>query len=210
MTHPVANCPNCGAKIVFRWSSSVQTVCEYCKSILVRTDVDLKKVGQAADIPPDSSPIQLNAEGIYRNKAFVVVGRIVYEYDQGAWNEWHVMMNDGTSAWLSDAQQEYAVSFSSKSPNLPTAAKVEIGEQFTWDGQRYTVSVITPAHYRGVEGELPFQYWDKTDVTFIDLRNETGKFATLDYSDAVPALYLGEFVEFEQLKLKNLRSFEGW
>jgi Domain of unknown function (DUF4178) len=210
MTHPVANCPNCGAKIVFRWSSSVQTVCEYCKSILVRTDVDLKKVGQAADIPPDSSPIQLNAEGIYRNKAFVVVGRIVYEYDQGAWNEWHVMMNDGTSAWLSDAQQEYAVSFSSKSPNLPAAAKVEIGEQFTWDGQRYTVSVITPAHYRGVEGELPFQYWDKTDVTFIDLRNETGKFATLDYSDAVPALYLGEFVEFEQLKLKNLRSFEGW
>ena len=46
MTQPTANCPNCGAKIIFRWSSSVQTVCEYCKSILVRTDVDLKKVGQ--------------------------------------------------------------------------------------------------------------------------------------------------------------------
>lgn len=210
MTQPAANCPNCGAKIVFRWSSSVQTVCQYCKSILVRTDVDLKKVGQVADLPPDGSPIQLNTEGTYRNKAFVVVGRIVYEYDQGAWSEWHVMMNDGTSAWLSDAQQEYAVSFSSLAPNLPAADKVGVGEQFTWDGQRYTVSVITPAHYRGVEGELPFQYWDKTDVTFADLRSETGKFATLDYSDPEPALYLGEFVEFEQLKLKNLRSFEGW
>lgn len=210
MTQPLANCPNCGAKIVFRWSSSVQTVCEYCKSILVRTDVDLKKVGQVADLPPDGSPIQLNTEGIYRNKSFVVVGRIVYEYDQGAWNEWHVMMNDGASAWLSDAQQEYAVSFSAKAPNVPAAAKVEVGEQFSWDGQRYTVSVITPAHYRGVEGELPFQYWDKDNVTFIDLRSETGKFATLDYSDPEPALYLGEFVEFEQLKLKNLRSFEGW
>ena len=210
MTQPAANCPNCGAKIVFRWSSSVQTVCEYCKSILVRTDVDLKRVGQVADLPPDGSPIQLNTEGIHRNRAFVVVGRIVYEYDQGAWNEWHVMMNDGTSAWLSDAQQEYAVSFPSKAPNLPPAIKVVVGEQFNWDGQRYTVSVITPAHYRGVEGEFPFQYWDKTDVTFIDLRSETGKFATLDYSDPDPALYLGEFVEFEQLKLKNLRSFEGW
>lgn len=210
MTQPSASCPNCGAKIVFRWSSSVQTVCEYCKSILVRTDVDLKKVGQAADLPPDSSPIQLNSEGIYRNKSFVVVGRIVYEYDQGAWNEWHVMMNNGTSAWLSDAQQEYAVSFSVKASNLPPATNVDVGQQFTWDGERYTVSVITPAHYRGVEGELPFQYWDKTDVTFVDLRSETGKFATLDYSDPEPALYLGEFVEFEQLKLKNLRSFEGW
>ena len=112
MTQPVANCPNCGAKIVFRWSSSVQTVCEYCKSILVRTDVDLKKVGQVADLPPDSSPIQINSEGRYGNKAFVVVGRILYEYDQGGWNEWHAMMNDGTSAWLSDGQSEYAVSFS--------------------------------------------------------------------------------------------------
>jgi len=210
MTQPAANCPNCGAKIIFRWSSSVQTVCEFCKSILVRTDVDLKKVGQVADLPPDGSPIQLHTEGIYRNKAFVVVGRIVYEYDQGAWNEWHVMMNDGSSAWLSDAQQEYAVSLSCKAPNLPAAANVQVGQQFTWNNQRYTVSVVTAAHYRGVEGELPFPYWDKTEVTFVDLRTESGKFATLDYSDPEPLLYLGEFMEFEDLKLKNLRSFEGW
>jgi len=52
MSQPTGTCPNCGANIVFRWSSSVQTVCEYCKSILVRTDVDLKKVGQVADLPP--------------------------------------------------------------------------------------------------------------------------------------------------------------
>ena len=47
-------------------------------------------------------------------------------------------------------------------------------------------------------------------VTFADFRTESGKFATLDYSDTQPALYLGEFVEFEDLKLKNLRQFEGW
>ena len=118
MTQPVSNCPNCGAKIVFGWSSSVQTVCQYCKSILVRTDVDLKKVGQVADLPPDSSPIQLLTEGVYRNKAFVAVGRILYEYDQGSWNEWHITMNDGKSAWLSDAQNEYAISFAAfRAPN---------------------------------------------------------------------------------------------
>src|SRR6202008_2827544 len=126
MSQPSGTCPNCGARIVFRWSSSVQTVCEYCKSILVRSDVDLKRVGQVADLPPDSSPIQLNTEGIYRNKAFVVCGRILYEYDQGGWNEWHIMMNDGTSAWLSDAQNEYAVSFSSKAPNLPAVEQIQV------------------------------------------------------------------------------------
>jgi hypothetical protein len=208
MTQSTANCPNCGAKIAFRWSASVQTVCEYCKSILVRTDVDLKKVGQVADLPPNSSPIQLGTEGVYGAHSFVAIGRIIYEYDQGNWNEWHLMMNDATSGWLSDAQGDYAVTFAAPGRKLPDQCK--IGQQYTWDKEAYTVSTITKAHYRGVEGELPFQYWDRTDVVFVDLMSYTGKFATIDYSDDDPVLYLGAAVAFESLKLKNLRSFEGW
>ena len=208
MTPPSANCPNCGAKITFRWSASVQTVCEYCKSILVRTDVDLQKVGQVADLPPNSSPIQMGTEGVYGAQSFVAIGRIIYEYGQGSWNEWHLMMNNGTSGWLSDAQDEYAVTFAAPGRRLP--AECRIGQQYAWDKETYTVSTVTKAHYRGVEGELPFQYWDKSDVIFVDLLSDNGKFATIDYSDETPALYLGEAVEFESLKLKNLRSFEGW
>jgi hypothetical protein len=207
MTQPTANCPNCGAKIVFLWSSSVQTVCQYCKSILVRMDVDLKKVGQVADLPPNSSPIQIGTEGVYAHQAFVVVGRIIYEYDLGTWNEWHVVMNNA-SAWLSDAQDDYAVTFAAPGRALPQSAQV--GGNYTWDNVAYTVSTVTTANYRGVEGELPFQYWDKEKVVFVDLMSSTGKFATLDYSDSTPMLYLGEAVEFDDLHLKNLRSFEGW
>lgn len=210
MSQPTGTCPNCGAKIVFRWSGSVQTTCDYCKSILVRTDVDLKKVGQVADLPPDSSPIQIGTEGSFNHKAFTAIGRIIYEYEQGSWNEWHLMMNDGTSGWLSDAQDDYAVSFFAPGRKLPEAAQCQVGERFVWDNLAYTVSTLTTAHYRGVQGELPFQYWDREDVVFVDLRSQTGKFATIDYSDEKPALYLGEMVEFESLALKNLRSFEGW
>ncbi len=208
MTQPTATCPNCGAQVVFRWSSSVQTVCEYCKSILVRTDVDLKKVGEVADLPPDSSPIQIGTEGSYNHKAFTAIGRIIYEYEQGNWNEWHLMLNDGTSGWLSDAQDEYAISFAALGRKLPDQCRV--GDRFVWDNVGYEVTTITKAHYRGVQGELPFQYWDKTDVIFADLRSLAGNFATIDYSDEKPALYLGEMVEFDALGLKNLRAFEGW
>ena len=208
MTQSTANCPNCGAPVTFRWSSSVQTVCEYCKSILVRTDVDLKKVGQVADLPPNSSPIQIGTEGAYRNKSFVVAGRIIYEYDQGTWNEWHVVTNDGSSEWLSDAQDEYVVSFAAQGRELPK--QVKVGQSFTWDGIPYVVSTVTRARYRGVEGELPFQYWDKEECLFADLRSQTGDFATLDYSGDEPQLYLGKMAEFDELHLKNLRSFEGW
>lgn len=211
MSERVANCPNCGARIVFRWSSAVQTVCEYCRSILVRHDVDLARVGQVADLPPDSSLLQLGAEGAYRDKPFVVSGRIVYEYEAGGWNEWHLVFNDGSSGWLSDAQLEYAVSFLNPSPpKLPPPNEVQRGQRFQWGGIVYQVTTLTRARYRGVEGELPFEYWDKEEVTFADLRSRDAHFATIDYSEAEPLLFLGQAVEFEDLRLKNLREFEGW
>jgi hypothetical protein len=211
MSAPVANCPNCGAPIVFRWSSAVQTTCEFCHSILVRTDVDLEKVGEVADLPPDASPIQIGTEGTYQNKSFVVIGRIMYAYEQGGWNEWHLIYNDGTSGWLSDAQLEYDLSWLAQPPSaLPTQDGAHPGFRVQWSGKTYEVTSVTKAHYKGVQGELPFQYWDKSDAVFAYLRTTDGDFATIDYSDDPPKLYLGRPAEFEELKLKNLRLFEGW
>ncbi len=207
---PTANCPNCGAPIRFRWSSAVQTVCEYCHSILVRRDVNLELVGKVADLPADSSPIQITTEGIYRNRAFQIAGRILYEYEQGGWNEWHAVFNDGASGWLSDAQAQYAVSFAAPMTGLPEAGRVACGQRYQFGGVTYEVTCLTSAHYRGVEGELPFEYWDKDEVLFADLEAHDARFGTLDYSDPQPQLYLGEMVEFDSLRLKNLRRFEGW
>jgi len=209
MSSPAANCPNCGAPVKFLWSSAVQTTCEFCHSILVRTDVDLKKVGVVADLPPDASPIQIATEGAYQNKSFVVVGRIIYEYEQGGWNEWHIVFNDGSSGWLSDAQLEYDLSWLAKAPE-PLPANTYKGQAFQWQGKNYQVTSVTKAHYKGVQGELPFEYWDKSDLMFADLRTTTGDFGTIDYSENPPLLFLGRAVEFDDLHLKNLRDFEGW
>ncbi|MGA9391370.1 MAG: DUF4178 domain-containing protein, partial [Candidatus Sulfotelmatobacter sp.] len=151
----------------------------------------MKKVGQVADLPPNTSPIQIGTEGTYNHQSFVAVGRIIYEYDQGTWNEWHLVMNNG-SAWLSDAQDEYVVTFAAPGRKLPAECKV--GQRYTWDNESYTVTTITKAHYCGVEGELPFQYWDKQDVVFVDLMSANGKFATVDYGDNPAVLYLGESI----------------
>src|SRR4051794_37503323 len=211
MSERVANCPNCGAPVRFLWSSAVQTTCEFCKSILVRTDVDLKKVGEVADLPPDPSPIQITTEGIFNNKSFVVVGRIIYDWEQGSWNEWHIVLNDGTSAWLSDAQLEYTVSVRRPPPSaLPPADQLQRGATFQWQGVQYQVTSITKARYRGVQGELPFEYWDKTECVFGDLRSATAMFGTIDYTEEPPLLFLGQSVEYDDLKLKNVKQFEGW
>jgi len=206
-----SNCPQCGAPVEFKFSQAVQTTCPYCRSIIVRHDVNLEKVAEMSDIPQDASPIQLTTEGIYNNKAFYVAGRIVYEWHGGGWNEWHLAFQDGTSGWLSDAQAEYAVSFPVKNPvALPPAHNIVRGQNVRIQNIDMTVTTVTKARYAGTEGELPFEYWDKTELTFVDLRSPSSHFATIDYSEDPPLLFHGEMVDFDSLKLRNLRQFEGW
>jgi hypothetical protein len=205
-----ATCPNCGAEITFRWSSAVQTTCSFCRSILVRHDVDLERVGVVSDLPPSASAIQLGTEGRYKGKPFIVVGRIIYEYDRGHWNEWHIRLGDA-SAWLSDALAEYGISRQVDSPTeLPKPAKVRVGDTYRFENTAFQVATITTANYAGVEGELPFEYWDKSKITFVDLQSSSGQFATIDYSEATPLLFVGEYQEFDQLQLMNLRQIDGW
>jgi len=204
------NCPNCGAPVAFQFAHGVQTTCPYCKSILVRTEVDLKKVGTVADALVDSSPIQLGTEGVFDNLPFVAVGRIVYEYELGRWNEWHIVFNDGASAWLSDAQLEYAVSRLAPAGQTVFPQQPQPGVKVEIAGQDYVITTLTRARYVGVEGELPFQYWDKNECLFVDLRTPDARFATIDYSEREPLVFTGRQVDYDELRLKNVRLFEGW
>ena len=211
MTSRTSECPNCGAPITFRWSSAVQTTCPYCRSVLVRHDLALERVGEVSDLPILPSPIQLGTDGRWENDAFTVVGRIVYEYERGGWSEWHCITHRGRSLWLADAQAEYAVStLVERHPPLPAADALRVGQAIELDGHRYQVQRLTEASYKGVEGELPFEYWDKTTVPFADLGSADERFGTIDYSEPQPLLFLGRHVEFDALKLTNLRRFEGW
>ena len=211
MSSPQTNCPSCGAPVQFRWSSAVQTVCPFCHSILVRNDLILENVGKVGDLPPDPSPIQLLTSGAYNNKKFDVIGRIIYQYENGGWNEWHIVFSDGASGWLSDAQLQYAVSFQVQGQEIPKENLLRRGAAFTLAQIPFEVSTITIADYKGVEGELPFPFFGKKSMMFADLRNAGHDFATIDFSDqAAPMLFIGKTVSYESLQLRGVRQFEGW
>jgi hypothetical protein len=210
MTARDAACPNCGATIRFRWSQAVQTTCEYCRSVLVRADMEWTRVGAVAELPATSSPIQLGTTGTWRKQGFTVVGRIQYRWSRGRWSEWHCIRDDGTSAWLADSQLQYVMS-THFTPSDPIPRQEDLWrETLDWNGTRYLVRTTTTAYYEGVEGELPFEYWDKTECTFVDLVGLRGGFATVDYSESPPLLYLGESVTFTGLALQHVVEFDGW
>ena len=175
--------------------------------MLVRRDLDLTKVGVVADLPPDVSPIQIGTTGRFAEAAFTVTGRIVYEYDAGTWNEWHLLFADGSSGWLSDAQLDYAISRPLKSSEpLPESAAVHRRPAIRVGGhvvRRHDADTRALPRRRG-RPPLRILGQDRGAVRRPRDRR-TSQLATVDYSEAPPLLFVGQFVEFDALALKNLR-----
>ncbi len=205
------NCPSCGAKVNFQSAASIMAICEYCRSTLVRHDLNLENVGRMAELQEDGSPVQLRAEGKYRNVHFAIVGRIQLKFGAGFWNEWHLLFDDMRSGWLGESQGNYAVSFLTQVPEpVPAFAEVQVGQRIRLAGQLYSAVNKDSAFCVAGEGELPFRVGAGYEAPLIDLSGDDNRFATLDYSEESPLVFLGENMEFEQLHLSGLREFDGW
>jgi hypothetical protein len=104
-----------------------------------------------------------------------------------------------------------AVSFLAAPPEpLPPPDQVRVGSQIRISGAPFYVTHLTPVRYIGFEGELPFVTTDRSGFLTADLRTHDARFATIDYSETPPLLFAGRFVSFDELRLSNLREFEGW
>lgn len=201
-----ASCPSCGAPVVFQSASSVFAVCAYCSSTLVRHDQNLEDIGKMAALVEDRSPLQLGTEGSYKGVHFALIGRIQIKYEQGIWNEWHLLFDDMRTGWLSEAGGEYVLTFAQFVPDaLPSFESLKIGQRFVLASQTWTVSNIAQAECIAGQGELPLKVGAGYPVAAVDLRNGAN-FATLDYSETPPLMFIGEAVEFSALRLANLRQ----
>ena len=192
--------------MVFRAATSLYVVCEFFHSTLLRAGDDLQNLGRMADLLADASPIQIGSEGTFRQRHFQVIGRIQLKYESGLWNEWHILFDEGSSAWLADAAGEYIVSARVEvSDPVPAFETLSPGGALTLDGRTFTVSDLQTAHCISGQGELPFRVAAGYPVNTADLRSRD-RFLTLDYSETPPLAFVGQAVAFADLHLQGLRE----
>jgi ribosomal protein S27E len=207
-----ANCPACGAPVVFKSSASFHGVCEFCRSTLVRHGGNLENLGRMADLLEDASPIRLGTEGRFRGVHFAVVGRIQLRYATDVWNEWHLLFDDMRGGWLSDANGEYTVSFlTPPGATLPGFATLMPNDELKLAGRDFIVTDLEEAMCIAGEGELPFAFGAGYPAQLADLRttDEAGSaFASIDYSETPPLFFVGASLPFESFAFANLRGAE--
>jgi hypothetical protein len=223
-----AQCPRCGATVRFLWAGAIAAVCAFCRSTVVRRDLDVERIGELAPPAEDYSPLQLEVRGKWKGSSFAVVGRLQLEIpDRAHWNEWFVAFSDGRAGWLADPQGQCFITFGVPlKGDAPPYADLQPGKRYELNGRAYTVLEVGEARCTGGEGQLPFAVGEGYVYRFADLRTPSRAFATLDYPRAAegapvsvsgggsdparPQLYTGEAVELRELSCDGLRDFEGW
>ncbi len=202
-------CPQCGAPVSFTSAASVMAVCGACRSTLLKDAASVRRIGEAAEVLEDYSPICLGAAGKYESKRFDVVGRIQMRYDDGFWNEWYLWFEDGSDGWLSDASGQYAVTRRRRAKTareMPAFDQIKPGFFFKLDGQNYVASDIRTCAAGGTQGELPFVADGGWQAKVADFRS-LDAFLTLDYSDGPdPELYIGRAFALSDMQAASLRN----
>jgi Domain of unknown function (DUF4178) len=202
----LAHCPACGGLVEFHVASSLVTICAHCHSAIARGDKALEDVGKVADLVDSQSPLRMGLQGNYRGKNYEIVGRVQYQHPAGGvWDEWYMAFGGDRWGWLAEAQGRFYVTF-----EVPLRASIGVPAFDQLDvGQAYNLGKIgvlkvgerNEAVAASAEGEIPWQFKPGAPVRFADLYGPHAQFATLDYSDAEPRIYVGAEVSIGELGL---------
>lgn len=206
-----ASCPACGAPIVFVNAGSLAAVCGSCRSVIRKAGVDLERYGEVGAIREDASPFVVGTRGTHEGKRFRLVGRLQVMFLDGFWNEWHAAFDDGSFAWLAEAQGMLSIQrpwLGAVPSDLLSHHGVSAGEKCEVGGRKLVVANVGKARVVGGEGELPFPVDGGYALPFADLTSTGADCGTLDWSDddPEPKVFLGTWVDFDALDFKELRE----
>ncbi len=203
-----AACPNCGAPVEFRSPASASAVCSFCRSTLVRDGESLRKIGQSAELFDDFTPLQLGASGRYAGEGFALVGRLQFGTEDGPWNEWRALFDNGREGWLSEDNGRYVFAFDLPAPpDAPAPERLQPGLAVTLDSRAWNVGSRVQARLLAAEGELREPPPSDRAFGIADLRNAAGEVGTLDASRAPRLLWsVGRSVALAELSMQGLRE----
>lgn len=211
-------CPHCGADVVFRSPALPSRVCDYCRTMLVRSDAGVAEVGEAAALPFDVSPVRIGMRGHADDKGFEVIGRVRWSWTDGAWNEWLLLFEDGGNAWLGEAMGQFMLLWKRPFAEVRTKALRTVagggeavpGTEVQLFREKLTVADAREVLCIAAEGELPFTPRPGWRVYSVDLRGRGDACANLQRDGGEVSFYLGRYVTLAELRPSGLRAIEGW
>ncbi len=205
MSQLEASCPACGATIAFKVGSSIVVVCEFCHSVVARTDRALEDLGKVAELAETGSPLEVGLSGVYQSIPFELTGRAQLAHEAGGvWDEWYAAFTDGRWGWLAEAQGRFYLTFEQSLPEqalIPPIESLQLGTPVAAIPTSVPLVVAETGQASAVaaKGEIPYKLVPGEQYYYADLSGPGGQFATLDYSQSPPLVFIGRQVDLSEL-----------
>jgi uncharacterized Zn finger protein (UPF0148 family) len=209
-----SNCPSCGAPIEFKAGSTVVVVCQFCRSVVARTDRALEDLGKVAEIVQTQSPLKVGLKGKYLGEGFELTGRAQLKHEAGGvWDEWYATFSNGWVGWLAEAQGKFYLTFYQPLPEgarVPDFAALNVGQflPFQINSKLFTVAEKGMATTVTAEGEIPYQLIPNETSYYADLSGADKAFATIDYGMNPPWTFAGQEVTLAEIGLADAPAAE--
>lgn len=209
-----ANCPACGAPVSFKTGSSIVVVCEFCQSVVARTDRALEDLGKVAELSDTGSPLDVGLHGQHHGITFELTGRAQLGHEAGGvWDEWYAAFSDGRWGWLAEAQGRFYMTFELSFPEqtaLPAFEELQLGQPVAALPLSVPLVVAEKGQARTVsaKGEIPWRLIPNETYAYADLSGPGQSFATIDYSQTPALVFVGKEVTLAELGLASARAPE--
>ena len=192
-------CPKCSCDLKFLSFQTTQNICANC-----------------TDASASDSLIQIGTEGEMKGEKFKVIGCRLLVGEDIKWFEWLILFETTDLAVIRELQGTWSI-FTYEAPKEEDRSfdfkSVTAQESFRHLGQKYFLNRTQKAQvgYQVGESLLKWNLGDETQIleaTDISTSKMLLHFELIHH-DSIPIISRGEFVEFADLKFKNLRSIES-
>jgi hypothetical protein len=200
--------------MTFKIGSSVVAICDFCHSVIARGDRKLEDLGKVADLVETGSPLDVGLRGQFQGISFELTGRAQLGHEAGGlWDEWYAAFADGRWGWLAEAQGRFYLTFQQQLSDqalIPPLQYLELGQPVAAlrSSIPFVVAEKGVARMLGARGEIPYRLVPGETYEYADLSGPRGEFATIDYSEERPLLFLGREVSLAELGLATAAAPE--
>ena len=192
------HCPACGAPLRIKNRFVKAVTCEFCQNVSLYDGVRLDPTGQTASLAQLASPLYLDATGRIGQNGFRVVGRLVYEYGGGLWQEWFLDLEGDQKAWLVEDEGRFTYLLKAPSEAAPPFESVRVGDVLELANRTVTVTEVDEATIVSAEGQFGTQILPGERIGYVDGSagdDEVG----LEYGEREVEVFVGRPVAREAL-----------
>ena len=210
-------CPSCGAPIDAAHRFDTSYTCEFCGNTAYFDQA--APPAPTGEVGPDGQPVQpvagaavladvysrfsLGRTGSVKGSPFTVAGRVMFEYEDGFWNEW-LLQSAQDVAWLHEDEGVYVL-FNKREIQeaLPPLETFRVGASVVWNRMpRWFITEVRNAKVMAVEGSVPNPPPVGKEIMYVDGLSG-GRVTSLDVDPdgQNPELTVGVPLEYEDIVL---------